>query len=323
MSTHTVAIRMAVAGLLILFVPLVHAQNYPNRPITIVIPLAASDAGDIAGRAIGEALSKILKTAIIVINRPGAGGVIATDSVVKAPRDGYTLLFAQNPALTYRPVMEAQTVPYDAIKDLTPLGITSRSPLVLAVRGDASHRSFKELVDLAKTKRGQLRLGTPGVASAADFAIHLINGLTGAEFTSVPFNGATPAVTALRGEHIDGVVSTLGSMSAHFKNGTLRALMISDKFPDLPTVPTLQELGYPQSMFGVWFAFLGPADMPAEVVRILVPAIEAAARSPELADRLSPLGIVQAYASPERLTATIREEYRDVKVLAVKAGLIK
>jgi tripartite-type tricarboxylate transporter receptor subunit TctC len=322
MCTSTAVMRAVIAALVVASVPISQAQTYPNRPVNMVIPLAAGDAGDIAGRAIGEAMAKILKTSVIVINRPGAGGVIGTDSVVKAPRDGYTLLFTQNPSLTYRPVMEPKTVSYDAIKDLTPLGMTSRSPLMLTVRGEAPYRTFKELVDFAKAKPAQVRLGNPGVGSAAEFAIYLINGLAGVQFTAVPFNGATPAVTALRGEHIDGVISTLGSLSAHVKNGSLRGLMISDKVSDL-TVPTMQELGYPQSMFAVWFAFMAPADIPADVVKILVPAIEAAAKSPEIAERLSSLGILQVYAPPERLTATIREEYREIKALAIKAGLIK
>ncbi len=322
MSASIVAMRVVVVVVLAAIVPISQAQTYPNRPVNMVIPLAAGDAGDIAGRAMGDGLSKILKTSIVVINRPGASGVIATESVVRAPRDGYTLLFAPNPAVTYRPVMEPQIVPYDPIKDLTPLGITSRSPLMLTVRGEAPYRTFKDLLDFAKTRPGQLRLGTPGVGSAAEFAIYLINGLADAGFTPVAFNGATPAVTALRGEHVDGVVSTLGSLSAHVKNGSLRGLLISDKFPDL-TVPTMQDLGYKQSMFSVWFAFFAPADIPADVVKILVPAIQAAAASPAIVERLALLGIVQGYAPPEKLTATIREESQTIKELATKAGLIK
>jgi tripartite-type tricarboxylate transporter receptor subunit TctC len=321
MFASSLVAGLAALGLLTSIVPGASAQTYPNRPINIVIPLAAGDAGDLAGRAMGDVLGRTLKTTVVAINRPGASGVIATDSVVKAPRDGYTLLFTPNPSLTYRPVMEPQTVPYDPIKDLTPLAITSRSPLMLTVRAEAPFRTLKDLVEFAKAR--PVRLGTPGVASAAEFAIHLINSLTGAGFTPVPFNGATPAVTALRGEHVDGVVSTVGSLSSHIKSGVLRGLMISDKFPDLPAVPTMQELGFPQGMFSVWFAFFAPADVPADVVKILVPAIRSTAESKEVVERLALLGIVQSYTAPERLTDTIREEHQALKALAIKAGLIK
>jgi tripartite-type tricarboxylate transporter receptor subunit TctC len=321
MSTSTIGVGFAALGLFAAFIPSAAAQTYPNRPINIVIPLAAGDAGDVAGRAIGDVLARSLKTSIVVINRPGASGVIATDSVAKGPRDGYTLLFTPNPSLTYRPVMEPQTVPYDPIKDLTPLGITSRSPLMLTVRAEASYRNFRELVEFAKTR--PVRLGTPGVASAAEFAIYLINSVAGAGFTPVPFNGATPAVTALRGEHVDGVVSTVGSLSAHIKSGVLRGLLISDKFADLPAVPTMQELGFSQGMFSVWFAFLAPADIPADVARMLVPALRVAAESREVVERLALLGIVQSYTAPERMHDVIREEQQALKTIALKAGLIK
>jgi tripartite-type tricarboxylate transporter receptor subunit TctC len=315
-------VKVVVAmGFVAAFVPHAHAQTYPNRPISIVIPLAAGDAGDLAGRAMGDVLGRILKTSVVTINRPGASGVIATDSVAKGPRDGYTLLFTPNPSVTYRPVLEPQTVPYDPIRDLTPLGITSRSPLMLTVRAEASYRTFRELVEFAKTR--PVRLGTPGVASAAEFAIHLINSVAGAGFTPVPFNGATPAVTALRGEHVDGVVSTVGSLSAHVRGGALRGLLISEKVSDLPAVPTMQELGFSQGMFSVWFAFFAAADIPADVVRMLVPALRAAADSKEVVERLALLGIVQAYTPPERIHDTIREEHQALKTLATRAGLIK
>jgi tripartite-type tricarboxylate transporter receptor subunit TctC len=159
------------------FAPSLQAQTYPNRPITIVVPLAAGDSGDIAARAVGEELSKILKTPVVTANRPGAGGALAAETVAKAAPDGYTILFTQNSSLTYRPVMEPQTVPYDPLKDLTPLGLTSRSPMVLAVRREAPYRTFKELVEFAKVQRGQVRLGMPGSGSAADFSINLMNAL--------------------------------------------------------------------------------------------------------------------------------------------------
>src|SRR5215212_11693691 len=142
--------KIIIALLLGLSVAAVQAQNYPSRPINIVVPLAAGDAADMASRAMAEELSKTLKTAIVTVNRPGAGGVVATESVAKAQKDGYTILFAQNSALTLRPVLEPQTVLYDPSKDLVPLGLTSRTPSLLVVRSDAPYRTFKELIDYAK-----------------------------------------------------------------------------------------------------------------------------------------------------------------------------
>jgi tripartite-type tricarboxylate transporter receptor subunit TctC len=315
MGTQTIKSRALMMCALLAFVPLLRAQTYPSRPITIVVPLAAGDSGDIAARAIGEEISRILKTPVVTANRPGAGGALAAETVAKAAPDGYTILFTQNSSLTYRPVTEQQTVPYDPLKDLTPLGLTSRSPMVLAVRREAPYRTFKELTEFAKARRGQVRLGTPGSGSAADFSINLMNALTDAGLVSVPFNGASPAVNALRGEHIEGVVLTLGVVLGHIRSGALRGLTASDKMKDLPEVPTMQEIGYPQGIFGVWFAFLAPSGTSPEVVRVLVPAIRTVSQSPAIVEKLSALGIIEEYAPPESVTIRIREEQHALRSL--------
>ena len=313
------ASRAFMMCMLAAFAPVLEAQTYPSRPITIIVPLAAGDSGDIAARTIGDELSKIVGTPVVTVNRPGAGGVVATETVVKAAPDGYTILFTQNSSLTYRPVMEPQTVPYDPVKDLAPLGLTSRSPMVLAVRGEAPYRTFKELVAFAKARQGQVRLGTPGSGSAADFGVSLMNALTGARLVSVPFNGASPAVNALRGEHIEGVVLTLGVLLGHIKSGALRGLTVSDKATELPDVPTLPELGYPQGIFGVWFAFLAPSGTSPEVVHALVPAIRSASQVSDVGAKLSALGIVEEYAAPESVTLRIREEQQALRSLLKRA----
>ena len=322
MTTHALKSRGWAMWLLMAFASLLQAQTYPHRPITVVVPLAAGDTGDIAARAIGEELSRLLKGPVLIVNRPGAGGALAAETVVKAAPDGYTLLFTQNSSLTYRPVMEPQTVPYDPIKDLSPLGLTSRSPMVLAVRREAPYRTFDELVEFAKAKRSDVRLGTPGSGSVADFCIQRMNALTDAGFVSVPFNGASPSVNALRGEHIEGVVSTLGVLLGHMKSGVLRGLAISDKLDALTEVPTMQELGYPQGIFGVWFAFLAPSESAPEAMRTLVPAIRTASQAPAVSAKLLPLGIVQEYAPPESVTARIREEQQALRSL-LKPGVNK
>src|SRR5258706_2276638 len=157
------------------------AQAFPNGPISIVVPLAPGDAADISARAIGEELSKLLNTPVLAINRPGAGGALGAASVVKARKDGQTILFAQNSALTFRAVVDPQSVTYDALKDLVPLGIAVRTPSVLVVSGDAPYRSLAELVDYAKKNPGRVRIGHPGAGSVGEFCVQLINVLTGAE----------------------------------------------------------------------------------------------------------------------------------------------
>src|SRR6186713_105782 len=299
------------------------AQPFPTGPISLVIPLAPGDAADIAARALGEEISRLLKTPVLSINRPGAGGAVGANSVVQARKDGHTILFAQNSALTFRAVLDPQSVTYDALRDLVPLGTASRTPSILVVRGDAPFRTFSELIEHAKKNPGQVRIGHPGSGSVGDFCVQLINALTGAELVPIPYAGAAPAIVALRGEHIEGVVLSLGALSAHLKAGTFRGLVASSRSPESGDVPSLRELGYPEELFGIWFSFLAPAGIPEDARKVLVGAIEQAVRAPAITARLATLGILQSYATPEQTAAEMRAELKRVSDMAKKTGLIK
>ena len=301
----------------------VRAQSYPGNAINLVIPLAPGDASDIAGRTMGEELSKLLKVPIVVVNRPGAGGTLGTDSVVKAKKDGYTLLLTNNASLIYNRVLTPESVSYDLFKDLTSLGLATRTPILLAVRQDAPYKSFNEMMEFAKKNPGKVRLGTAGAGSVGHFTVEIINSLTGAGLIMVPFKGAAPGITALLGGHVEGVVLALGALSSHLKSGAMRGIVISSKFPDFADIPTLTQLGHRQNLLGVWLAFFAPAGVPAEVTKALVPAIEKVVKDPGIGSKLAGLGMVQDYVPPDKLFAEIREEHRTVEEIAKKAGLIK
>ena len=319
----TFARSAAVAALLLAGAPHLQAQDYPKGPISLVIPLAPGDATDISARSMAEELSRELKVPILPLNRPGGGGAIGTDAVVKAKNDGYTITLTNNAALIYRSILDPQNVTYDPLKDLTPLGLAMRSPSVLAVRGDAPYKTFREMIDYAKKHPGSVRVATAGVGSVGDFCIQMINSLTGAGLTMVPFAGAQPGVTALRGGHVEGIVLALGTMAAHLRAGTFRGMVMSSKYPDFPDIPTMEELGYNEPLFGVWVGYFGPAGLPAEVTSVLVPALEHAIRTPAIAEKLKPLGMALDYAPPEELLAEIRDEHRRVEAIARKTGLVK
>ena len=300
-----------------------HAQSFPNGPINIVVPLAPGDAADTTVRLLGEEIAKALNVTVTVTNRPGAGGALGTNTVVQAKKDGQTILFAQNSALTFRPVIEPQTASYDPARDLVSLGISSRTPTVLVVRSDAPYRTLAELVEHAKKQPAGLRIGHPGAGSVGDFCIQLINALTGAQLIAVPYVGAAPAISALRGEHIEGVAIALGALSPHIKAGAFRGIVASSRVPEFPDLRTMRDLGYPEDLFGVWFAFLAPAGIPDDARKALVGAIEQAVKSPAVATRLAPLGILQSYATPEQQTTETRDELKRVSDLAKKTGLVK
>ena len=315
--------RFFLASALIWLPATAQTQTFPTGPISLVVPLAPGDAADIAARALGGEISRLLKTPVLSINRPGAGGAVGTNGVVQARKDGHTILFAQNSALTFRAVLDPQSVTYDAARDLVPLGTASRTPTILVVRSDAPYRNFAELIEYSKKKPGQVRIGHPGSGSVGDFCVQLINALTGAELVPVPYAGAAPAIVALRGEHIEGVVLSLGALSAHIKSGAFRGLVASSRFPEFVDIPTMRELGYQEDLFGIWFSFLAPAGIPEDARKALVGAIEHAAKAPAIAARLASLGILQSYATPEQTAAEIRAEVRRVGEMARKTGLVK
>jgi len=294
---------------------------YPSGPINLVIPLAAGDATDTAARAITEELSRELKVAIVPVNRPGAAGALGTDLVVKAPKDGHTLLLTNNAALVFRTVLDPNTATYDPFRDLTPLALAMRSPSILVANPEQPYRNFKEMVEYGK--KAPISIGTAGVGSVGHFCINTLAALTKTELTMVPYTGATPALTAVRGNHIGAVILALGTMTGHLKSGAVRGIVVSSKVSEFPDIPTLAELGYSEPLFGIWTAFFAPAGVPPEVISVLVPALERAISAPGVAARLKPLGIVPEYASPERLVAEMREEHRRVSELAHQAGLVK
>lgn len=299
------------------------AQDFPRGPITLVIPLAPGDATDIAGRAMGEELSRLLKVPVVPVNRPGAGGSLAADGVAKAAKDGYTLLLSVNSALTFRKVLEPEGVAYDPFTDLTPLALATRTPSVLAVRADGGFRDFTQLVEAARKNPGSVRVGTAGPGSVGDFCVQVINAQTAANITMVPFKGAAPALAALRGGHIEGVILALGALSNHFKTGAMKGLVTSHKFPEFPEIPTMAELGYQQNLLGVWLAFFTSAGAPAQALDKLIPVIEKTVKNEAIAARLIPLGIMPEYQPAHVLHTEMREEHRMVETIARRAGLIK
>ena len=315
-------IRNLVAAVALAAANAAHAQpSYPSGPINLVIPLAAGDATDTAARAITEELSRELKVAIVPVNRPGAAGALGTDLVVKAPKDGHTILLTNNAALVFRTVLDPKTASYDPFRDLTPLALAMRSPSILVANAEQPYHDFKEMIDYGK--KAPISIGTAGVGSVGHFCINTIASLTKADLTMVPYTGATPALTAVRGNHVGGVILALGTMTGHLKSGALRGIVISSKVSEFPDIPTLAELGYSEPLFGIWTAFFAPAGVPPEVTNVLVPALERAITAPGVAARLKPLGIVPEYAPPAKLVAEMHDEHRRVSELARQAGLVK
>ena len=203
------------------------AQDYawkPERPVTIIVPWAAGGSTDQMARVVASELEAELGQRFVVVNQPGASGSIGTKNALEAAKDGYTIALTNNAALVFRSIMDPKSANYDPFRDLTPLGLGMRSPSILVVGANAPFKDFKGMIAYAKGNPGKVRIGTAGVGSVGDFCVQTINSLTGAGLVMVPHKGAAPAVTAVRGGHIEGVVLALGTMTAHLKSGAVRGI---------------------------------------------------------------------------------------------------
>ena len=309
--------------LLATIAPSLFAQAYPQGAITVILTAGPGDGSDVAMRLMAEDLRKSLKVPVLVVNKPGAGGVLAVDSVVQSNKDGYTLLFTNNAPLTFRPAVEPETTRYDPLTDLVPLGMVARTPFLFAVRSDLPYRDFAEMLRYAKDKSSLFRVATVGTGSIGDFTVDAINSLTGTGLTIVPYKGATPAVVAVAGGHVEGIASAMSALIGNLKNGTLRPLVISTKYPQFPDIPTLTELGYSGNLIGVWTGFFAPAGIPAEAKNVLVAAFRAAIKNPVNTAKFLSAGLVESYNSPDDVLKEMREEYQMVKAFAKRAGLVK
>jgi tripartite-type tricarboxylate transporter receptor subunit TctC len=298
-------------------------QGYPDRAINLIIPMAPGDGVDVSGRLMAEELSKLLKVPIVTLNKPGAGGGVGTDSVAKAKNDGYTLLLTPNAPIIYNKMLHPEDVPYDSFKDLTPLGLTTLTPIIMAIRGDAPYKDFKEMMDYANKNPGKVRCGTMGVGSVGDFDTEIVKTLGGMNVTAVPFKGASPAITALLGGHVEAAAVALGPMINHMRSGKAKGIVISNRFYEFPDIPTFKQLGYQHDLLGVWFAFYAPAGVPAQIKETLALAIEKVVKDPTLSSKLAQLGMIQEFEPPEKLLTRMHEEYRMVEEIAKRTGMVK
>lgn len=316
-------------GLLVCFgissfgVSTLHAQSYPNRPIQLIIPAVAGSQGDISGRLLANELTKILGVQIVVLNKPGASLTLGTDTLVRSKKDGYTLGYTAATPLVYVPVTNPDTVPYDPKKDLEPLGLHVFFTMTITVQEGSPWKTFGELIDYAKKNPGKLRVSTIGVGSIDHFNIEIVQALTGAQFTMIPFKGGESVVTALLGGHVEVTYDAVSKLIPHVSTGKLRFLIISKKMADFPKVPTLSELGYKQDLLSTWYGMFAPAGIPEEVKKVLVPAIEKAVKNVEMTTKLEKMGYVVDYKSPAELRKLVTDDYDTAHAIAVRMGLRK
>ncbi len=301
----------------------IQAQPYPSHPIQLIIPGAPGDAVDIAARTAADELSRILNVAIVAVNKPGAGAVVGTDFAAKSKKDGYTLLYGLSSGLIYNPSFNPESVPYDTMRDLEPLGLHVTFPTVISVRTDSPWKTFPEVIEYARKNPGKFRCGTLGTGSINHFHLEMIDSLAGVEISHVPFKGASPAMTALLGGHIESAFVAVVLSQPHYKAGKLRGILLDQKVADLPDIPTLQDLGYKRGLPLTFFGFFAPAGIPEEAKKVLVPAIEKAVKHPEVAARLKNMWFITLYKSPAELKQMMTEDFETARQIVKQMKLEK
>jgi tripartite-type tricarboxylate transporter receptor subunit TctC len=297
------------------------AAGYPDHPIQLVIPNVPGAHMDITARLLAGELEKILGAKIIPNNKPGAGGVLGTDAAIRAKKDGYTLLYGTASAFVYAPITNPEVVHYDPINDAEPLGLHYFFPQTITVRSDASWKTFPELIDYAKKNPGKLRVSTMGVGSQPHFVLEMIQSITASKMIHVPFEGGESVITAVLGGHVEATCDTLAKVKPHVEAGKMRILLITNKMPAYPEVPTITELGYKQGLPGGWFGMYAPAGIPEEVRKVLVPAVEKAVKLTK--PKIDQLGNLCEYKSPPEVRKITEEELKAALQIAVRMGLRK
>jgi tripartite-type tricarboxylate transporter receptor subunit TctC len=308
------------AGFLLAIAPAA-AQDYPNRPIALVVPYAAGGGNDVMARIVADKMSRTLGQQVVVENRPGAGGSVATRQVAKAAPDGYTLVIGGTGTLAVNPTLYAN-VGYDPRKDFAPVGLIGTSALVVLVHPGLAAQSVKDLIALAKSDPGKLNYASAGVGSGIHLGTVLFEMMAGIKLTHVPYRGTGPALTDLIGGHVAIYFSSLPSAVGIAREGKVRALAVtgakrSDVFPDVPTVAETALPGYEAVLH---YGIVAPAGTPRPIVDKLNAALREALAAPDTKERMGKDGTEPLPSTPEEYAADIDREETKWSAVVKQSG---
>jgi tripartite-type tricarboxylate transporter receptor subunit TctC len=313
---------LAVCSLVAAAPSIASAQDYPSRPITLVVPYAAGGGNDVIARIVAERMSANLGQPIVIENRGGAGGTIATRQVAKAEPDGYTLLIATS-SLAINPSLYPN-IGYDPRKDFAPVGLIASSSNVVLVHPSMPGKSIAELIALAKREDGKLTFASTGTGSSVHLAAELFAGMAGVKITHVPYKGSGPALNDLIGGHVSMMFSTMASAAGLVKDGSkVRALAVtgakrSELFPGLPTVA---EAGLPGYEAVLHYGIVAPAGTPRPMIEKLNAALNTALASDEVKRRLAVEGAEALPLSPDDYATDIAKEEAKWSEIIRKSGM--
>jgi len=301
--------RLIITAMLLASAAATHAQTYPARTIRVLVPFPPGGSTDILARAMGQKLSEAWQQQVIIDNRPGAGGIIGTELGARAPRDGYTLMMGSGAPLTILPSLY-EKLPYDAQKDFAPITGVATVPNVLALHPSVPAKTVKELIALARARRGTLTFSSNGAGAPGHLAGELFKSMTGVDMVHVPYKGSAPATTAVVSGEVAMTFTTTPPVFPHAKSGRMRIIAVttSRRIAQLPDVPTVAESGLPGYEAVSWFGLVAPAGVPAAIIAKVNTDAVAILKTREMEERLTDQGAQPMPTTPDQLTAWIRSE---------------
>ena len=305
MKRYVIIVWLALIGI---SAECVFAQDYPARPIRLVVASSPGGASDILARMLAQKLSEELGQQVVVDNRGGASGVIGTDIVARAVPDGYTLLIIQ-PSLTINPSM-IRKLPYDAVRDFAPVSLVVDAAQIMTVNPAVAATNVKDLIALAKAKPGELMFGSPGVGTSPHLVAELFKLTAGVDMPQVLFKGSGMAFISLMSGEVSVAFSTVLSALPHVKSGKMRALGVTSpkRVAVVPDVPTIAESALPGFETSQWFGILAPARTPRPIIGRLYQALLRGSNSPDVKERLMAQGVEVVNQKPEQFAAVIKRE---------------
>ncbi len=315
-------LRTMLAGLSLLLLPAAAmAQDFPTKPIKLIVPFPPGGPNDIIARVVGQRMSEMTKQPIVIDNRGGQAGVLGTDAVAKSNPDGYTIGIVSASALAISPTMEK--VAYDVSKDFAPITLVVTVPEMLVVASNVPANNMDELIALAKAQPGKLNFASAGVGGLPHLAGELFKLTAKIDIVHVPYRGAAPAINDLLGQQVQMTFLDLPVILPHIKAGTLRpiALGAPQRAPTAPDVPTTAEVGMPDLLIENWYGMIAPAGTPEKIVAALNYLANEAMADPDVKQRLADQGLTTAGDTPEQFRIFIGAETRKWADVIKNAGV--
>lgn len=299
------------------------AQTYPSKPVRLIVPFAAGGVGDITARVVAQRMTESMGQQVLVDNKPGAGGIVASEAVAKAEPDGYTILFMTNGNAVSAALFKS--LPYDTIRDFAPLGIAGVFDVLLVVNADSPHKTVADMLAWARANPGKLTIGTINIGSTQNLAGELFRSLANVDAQIIPFKSTADVVSAMRRGDVHVAFEFLGAVKGQFQAGVARPLAVGSdtRFGGLPGVPTASESGLPGYVVNSWNGFAAPARTPRPVIERLNREINAALNAPDIRKRLQDLSVEARPGTTEAMAEMLAADIVKWKSVIEKAKIEK